>query len=164
MTKKSLTLYTDENIWYRFKELVRIHEGGMSASQKLENYMKACISEYEGRPIDSPVEYEADYEALKKQHIKLVTEADKLAKRLAKTKQVDNMKELAEKLGLDTQNFSNLTKLAPEMTEKWKAKGGAEEHIDLFIAYLELVKEKRKAEAELRELRKKMAEAEAKEA
>jgi len=162
LTKKNLILYIEETLSARFKEIM-FHEKS-SVSSKVAEWMRAYINEYEGKTDVEQKTTITEYEDLKKRHIKLVAEADKLAKRLAKTKQVDNMKELAEKLGLDVKNFSNLTKLAPEMTEKWKAKGGAEEHIDLFIAYLELVKEKRKAEAELRELRKKMAEAEAKEA
>jgi len=157
MTKKSLTLYTDEKIWYRFKELIRIHEGGMSASQKLEDYMKACISEYEGRQIDSPLEYEADYEDLKKRHIKLVTEADKLEKRLEKTGEFDNMADFVEKAGLDLKTYGNLTTMAPMMLEKWCGKGKMKEDMLIFLAYLELIKKKRQVEAKLEETIKAMA-------
>jgi hypothetical protein len=130
---------------------------GVSVSAKVEELIRHNIAEATGETGEAvnPV----DYEALKRQHIKLVAEADKLEKRLEKTGEFDNMANFAEKLGLNLETYGNLAALAPQMLEKWHAKGGVREYMHLLIAYLELLKEKKKVESQLEEARKKMADA-----
>jgi len=148
--KRPVTLYLDSEQYELLKKTCIAT--GVSVSVKVDELIRHSIAETTGEKGEAgnPV----DYEDLKRRHIKMVAELDKLYKRLEKTKRFDDMVEFAQKLGLDTKNFSNLTGLAPTMLEKWN---GLEEHLHLFISYLELLRDKRQVEANLKETRKKMA-------
>jgi len=128
---------------------------GATVSAKVDELIRNSIAETTGEKVETtnPV----GYEALKKQHLKMVSELDKLEKRLEKTGEFDNMADFVEKAGLDLKTYSNLTTMAPQMLEKWRGKGGAKEDMLIFLAYLELIKEKRQVEAKLEETIKAMA-------
>ena len=151
--KRPVTLYLDSDQYELLKKTCIAT--GVSVSTKVDELIRHSIAETTGEKGEAvnPV----DYEDLKRRHIKMVAELDKLYKRLEKTKRSDDMVEFAQKLGLDTKNFTNLTELAPTMLEKWHAQGGLKEHMHLFIAYLELLRDKRQLEASLEETRRKMA-------
>jgi len=156
MTKKNLTLYIDDDVQTRFKQVMLSRK--RSVSGEIEDHMKARINEHEGR-ADVNLEASAtDYEALKRQHIKLVAEADKLSKYLERTGKFDDLADFAKNLGLDFEAFNNLAELAPQMLEKWHVKGEAKENMHLFITFLETLKEKATVEARLEETRKKATE------
>jgi len=155
MTKKNLTLYVEDDVQTRFKQIMLQEKS--SASQKIEDYMKNYINECEGKPAVEQGTSAANYESLKQQHTKLVTDADRLYNRLEKTKQFDDLADFAKKLGLN-EAYTNIIELAPTMLEKWYAKGGLKEDMHQFITFLELLRDKRQAEARLEEVRKAMAE------
>ena len=150
--KRPVTLSLDYDQYQKFKQVCA--GLGATVSAKVDELIRSSM-EAAGEKVETtnPVEYET----LKKQHLKLVSELDKLEKRLEKTGEFDNMIDFIEKLGLNTKTYGNLTAMAPVMLEKWKAKGGAKEDMLIFLAYLKLIQQKRQVEAKLEETIKAMA-------
>jgi len=152
MARRTHTLYIDEDIWQRFRQIMLQEK--RSASGKIEDYMKAYIAEYEGRTDVDLETSTADYEALKQHHIKLVTETENLEKRFRRIGQYESLDEFSEKVGLE-RSLDNFAKMVPVMLEKWQ---GREADIHMWITFLELVRDRRLVEARLEEARKAMVE------
>ena len=80
MARKAVTLYLDEVAYKRLQELIKPKK----ISREIDDLIKRRIAELEGREYN-PLE-EADYEALKREHNRLVREAEKLQRHLKRLK------------------------------------------------------------------------------
>jgi hypothetical protein len=79
-----------------------------------------------------------------------VSELDKLEKTLKQHKVFDDLVDLAEKHKIDRAKFSNLDKVIAKLFADWD---GAQDDLHLFITLLEIVREKRGVEHELKQIR-----------
>jgi hypothetical protein len=105
------------------------------------------VAELEDLPLEVPVE---NYDELKRQHLKLSSEAIHLEKILKKEKAFDPLVALATELGISWQDLGSLSEVSPKLLEGWD---GLREHVHKFITLLEVVQEKKKIEASLERIR-----------
>ena len=110
MVRKTITVYLDEDAYKRLRELIKPKK----ISQELDMLIKRRIAELEGREYN-PLE-EADYEALKREHNRLVREAEKLRRHLKRRKVYSQLLQLAFNLGMK-EDLSNLDEVVPKILD-----------------------------------------------
>ncbi|MHA1632615.1 MAG: hypothetical protein ACTSXC_07420 [Candidatus Freyarchaeota archaeon] len=144
MVRKTITVYLDEDAYKRLRELIKPKK----ISQELDMLIKRRIAELEGREYN-PLE-EADYEALKREHNRLVREAEKLRRHLKRRKVYNQLLNLTFNCGMK-EDLSNLDEVTPEILDGWD---GWKEDAHQFITLLETIRSKREIERKLEEIRK----------
>jgi len=143
MARKAVTLYLDEVAYKRLQELIKPKK----ISREIDDLIKRRIAELEGREYN-PLE-EADYEALKREHNRLVREAEKLRRHLKRRKVYKQLLQLAFNLGMK-EDLSNLDEVVPKILDGWD---GWKEDAHQFITLLETIHSKREIERKLEEIR-----------
>ena len=143
MARKTITVYIDEEAYKKLRKLIKPKK----ISQELDDLIKQRIAELEGREYN-PLE-EADYEALKREHNRLVREAEKLRRHLKGRKVYRQLLQLAFNLGMK-EDLSNLDEVTPRILESWD---GWKEDAHQFITLLETIRSKREIERKLEEIR-----------
>jgi len=129
MLRKIITVYPEEEAYKRLRELIKPKK----ISQKLNDLIKRRIAELEGREYN-PAET-ADYEAFKREHNRLVREAEKLRRHLKRRKVYSQL------LNLMKEDLSNLDEVTPMILYSWD---GWKEDAHQFITLLETICSKRK--------------------
>ena len=142
--KVNVTLYVDGEAFEAFRKAI----SPKPVSHELEEFMRKRVAELEGREYRQ--EEHVDYEALKREHIRLIREVDRHEKWLRKRKVYENLARLAVKVGLSPRDLSGLEEAMPKMMSEWK---GLKEDVHLFITLLENVRAKRELERKLDEIR-----------
>jgi len=141
--------------WDLFLMLLKTKEG-KKGSTRLREIIEEEIERLQGVLANPKVTM--DYAELKSNHAKLVKEVDNLEKQIRKQKVYDQLEELAGKVGLDFDDFSNIDQVAPRLLKEWEEQdlGGLiplPEHMHQFITLIELARDKRRIEAKLTEIR-----------
>jgi len=144
-TGKPTTVYLNPKAWSEYKTLVPL-KLNKSASKRLRELISKDLAELKGVEVTAPV----DYDDLKRQHHLLIRDIDQIEKTLRKHGVYDQLVDLAENLKIDKTNFSNLKNVVRDMFNQWE---GHQEELHLFVSLLELVKEKRGIEHELKQIR-----------
>jgi len=139
-------------VYVRLKQALAFH--GRSLSEEVNELLKKRLAELEG---SQPTAQEADYEALKRQHTKLMEETIRLQRLLEKTGACEELKSLAEEQGLDTQTLNNIKEVAAKIL-KAPIPQNQKAPIHLFITLLETAKQRRNLEQKLEEIRLKETE------
>ena len=144
MVKRTMCLYMDSEVYKAYRKAI----APKSVSCELEAYMRKCLSEL-GDNILSQTQEPVDYDALSRDHDKLVREVDRLEKWLKKRDVYDDLLKLAASLGVTNKDLSRLDEAAPKLLKDWS---GFQEDAFQFISLIKNVRAKR-------ELERKMAEA-----
>jgi response regulator RpfG family c-di-GMP phosphodiesterase len=144
MSKKQVTIVVDGEVYDALRKAV----SPKKISYEIEDLMEKRLAELKGTEYRQ--EEHVDYEALKREHIRLVREVDRQEKWLRKRKVYDDLARLAVKVGLSPKDLSGLEEAAPKMMSEWK---GLKEDVHLFITLLENVRAKRELERKLDEIR-----------
>jgi hypothetical protein len=142
--KVNVTLYVDGETFEVFRKAI----SPKPVSHELEEFMRKRVAELEGGEYRQ--EEHVDYEALERDHVRLVREVDRQEKWLRKRKAYDDLVKVALKVGLSPKDLSVLEEAAPKMMSEWK---GLKEDVHLFITLLENVRAKRELERKLDEVR-----------
>ena len=108
MARRAVTPYLDEVVYKRLQELIKPKR----VSREIDDLIRRRIAELEGGEYN-PAETE-DYEALKREHNRLVREAEKL-RRHSDYELAKRLHEFKEKLGYSTTQLGNLLKKEPIM-------------------------------------------------
>jgi len=103
MARRAVTPYLDEVVYKRLQELIKPKR----VSREIDDLIRRRIAELEGGEYN-PAETE-DYEALKREHNRLVREAEKL-RRHSDYELAKRLHEFKEKLGYSTTQLGNLLK------------------------------------------------------
>jgi len=145
--RRPRTVYLDDDMYQRLKEICRI-KFNKPVSQEIDELIEKRLAELEGRPLS--LAETNDYERLKREHNRLFRQAENIEKLLKRRKVYDSIVELAVRLGLDTQSLSNVDDVAPKLLKEWD---GLTHYAHEFISMLETVREMKKIESKLREIR-----------
>jgi predicted CopG family antitoxin len=122
---------------------------GRSISEEVNDLLQKRLAEFEGSH-EKPLQGFVDYEALKRQHIKLSEETIRLTKMLRAMGVYEELKDMAQRLGLDSNSLSNAEEIAAKLLKNWK---GLKTNVHLFITPLETAKQKKAIERKLEEKR-----------
>lgn len=122
---------------------------GKSISEEVNELLKRRLAELEGSE-GQPLQVAMDYEALKRQHIKLSEETIRLTKTLRNMGVYEELRDMAKNLGLDFETLSNLEEVAAKLLKNWQ---GLKTSPHLFITLLETGKKKKAIETKLEEIR-----------
>jgi predicted CopG family antitoxin len=137
----------EREVYARLKAVLAVQ--GKSISEEVNDLLKKRLAEFEGMQ-QKPLQGFVDYEALKRQHIRLSEETIRLTGALRKMGVYEELKELAQSLGLDFENLSNAEEIAAKLLKSWN---GLKAHAHLFITLLETAKQKKEVERKLEEIR-----------
>ncbi|MEM3698210.1 MAG: hypothetical protein QXQ94_12095 [Candidatus Bathyarchaeia archaeon] len=135
MVVKSFSI--EREVYTRLKTALAAH--GKSISEEVDNLLKKRLAELEGSE-GQPLQDATNYEALKRQHIKLAEETIRLTNTLKRIGVYEDLRDLAENLGLDFETLSNLEEVTIQMFKNWE---GRKTSAHLFITLLETAKRKK---------------------
>ena len=136
-------MYLDDAEYLAYRKAIH----PKSVSNEIGDFMRKRIAEFSGQETVS--QEPIDYEALNRDHTKLVREVERQEKWLRKRKVFDDLTKLAVSLGVTPKDMSRLDEAAPKLLGEWT---GRPEDVFEFIGFLRNAKARR-------ELEKKMAEA-----
>jgi len=123
---------------------------GKSVSEEVNEFLKRRLAELKGQ---EQLGAEAlDYEALKREHVRLMAEIMRLTRLLEKLEAYDALLDAAEKLGLNLETFDNAEEATAKLMQTWE---GSKAALHIFITLLETVQKKRGVEQKLKEIRLK---------
>lgn len=142
MVKHTTTLTLDAEVFQRFKAKVG------NVSGEVESFMRQRLAELDGQDIMQVSQ--VDYERLKRKHLELSREADKIVKGLEEQKVWDTLSATAEEQGLNMKDFDNLDKIIPQLFKAWQ---DAPDYMHRFVTFLEKLKEKWSVEKQLFRIR-----------
>jgi len=123
---------------------------GKSLSEEVNELLKRRLAEFKG--IGQPNAEALDYEALKREHVRLTEETIRLTRLLKRIEAYDALLEAAENLGLNLKTFDNTEEVAAKMLQTWE---GSKAALHIFITLLETVQKIRQIEQKLKEIRLK---------
>lgn len=142
MVKHTTTLTLDIDIFQRFKAKVG------NVSGEVETFMRQRLTELDGK---EPLQIsQDDYERLRREHLELSREADKIVKGLQEQKVWDSLSTMAEEAGLNVKDLSNLDKTVPQLFKAWQE---APDYMHRYVTFLEKLKEKWNVEKQLLRIR-----------
>jgi len=145
MVRKNVTPYLDENAYNRLRELIKPEK----MSREIDDLIRRRIAKLEGREYN-PAE-SADYEVLKREHNRLVREAESLRRHLKRRKVYKAFLDLAFNCNMK-EDLSNLDEVTPEILDGWD---GWKEDAHQFITLLETIRSKREIGRKLEEIRRR---------
>ena len=151
MVIKSFSI--EREIYTRLK--TALASQGMSISEEVNDLLKKRLAELEGlqgQPSQAP----ADYENLKRQHIKLSEETIRLTNTLRKIGVYEDLMDMAKNFGLNLETLSNTKEVGAKILKNWE---GLKTSAHLFITLLETGKQKKAIEKKLEETRMQNASA-----
>ena len=144
---KSFSL--DRQVYERLKQALAIR--GRSISEEVNELLHRRLAEIEG--LETSTKDSSNYEALKREHVKLAEEVNRLIKLLQKDGTYDQLMETVAELGLDTE-LNNANEVIAKLMQKWSEDKTA---LHIFITLIETSKQKKTIERKLEEIRLKQA-------
>jgi len=142
---KSFSL--ERQVYERLKQALALQ--GRSISEEVNELLRRRLAEIENAVI--PNEENLNYEALKREHVKLAEEVNRLIKLLQKDGTYDQLMVTAAELGLDTQ-LNNAEEVIAKLLQKWNEDKTA---LHIFITLIETSKHKKAIERKLEQIRLK---------
>ncbi|MEM3458384.1 MAG: hypothetical protein QXN36_05700 [Candidatus Bathyarchaeia archaeon] len=142
--------HVDGQVYARLKQVLS-ERFGKSVSEEVNEFLRRRLAELEG--IQPPAYEAVDYEALKREYVKLFDEVERLKAALKKVGCYDELMSLVHELGLDFGDLHNMWDIVPKLMQSWEDRGQAH----LFINLMEKTKKKRELERELTEARMAMS-------
>ena len=142
---KSFSL--ERQIYEKLRQALAIR--GRSISEEVNELLHKRLAEIEGQ--EASAKDSLNYEALKREHVKLAEEVNRLIKLLQKDGTYDQLMVTAAELGLDTE-LSNAEEVIAKLLENWTEDKTA---IHIFITLIETSKHKKAIEKKLEQIRLK---------
>ncbi|MEM0358335.1 MAG: hypothetical protein QXL77_08220 [Candidatus Bathyarchaeia archaeon] len=125
---------------------------GKSISEEVNDLLKRRLLELKGG--EHPTAEAPDYEALKREHVRLIEESIRLTKLLQKTGQYDALIETLENLGLNIETLENIEEVKAKLLQTWN---GPKAPAHTLITLLETIQKRKQTEKQLEEIRTKGA-------
>jgi hypothetical protein len=157
--RKQLTIYMDEDLWHEFMQLSMAVEG-KAASRKLKEMVRQQVAAWKGggeaaEAAESKGVSLREYERLKARYKQLVKSIDEGLRDLREIKHgvktlLNELEECALQAGLK-RGLSNFDETLPKLLTAWR--GRPETHMHLFISLLEQIRERKRIERTLNEVR-----------
>jgi predicted CopG family antitoxin len=144
---KSFSL--ERQVYERLKQALAVR--GRSISEEVNELLHKRLAEIEG--LEASTQDAQNYEALKREHVKLAEEVNRLIKLLQKDGTYDQLMETVAELGLDTE-LNNANEVIAKLMQKWSEDKTA---LHIFITLIETSKQKKTIERKLDEIRLKQA-------
>ena len=142
---KSFSL--ERQVYERLKQALAVR--GRSISEEVNELLHKRLAEIEGS--EASTQNAQNYEALKREHVKLAEEVNRLIKLLQKDGTYDQLMETVAELGLDTE-LNNAEEVIAKLMQKWSEDKTA---LHIFITLIETSKQKKTIERKLDEIRLK---------
>jgi predicted CopG family antitoxin len=139
----------ERKIYERLKQALAVQ--GRSISEEINELLRRRLAEIEG--VEAQAKESSNYEALKREHVKLAEEVNRLIKLLQRDGTYDQLMETVAELGLDTE-LSNANEVIAKLMQKWSEDKTA---LHIFITLIETSKQKKTIERKLEEIRLKRA-------
>jgi len=140
---KSFSL--ERQVYERLRQALAIR--GRSISEEVNELLSRRLAEIEG--VEASTQDTLKYEALKREHVKLAEEVNRLIKLLQRIGAYDQLMEMVAELGLDTE-LSNAEEVIAKLMQKWNEDKTA---LHIFITLIETSKHKKAIERKLEEIR-----------
>ena len=144
---KSFSL--DRQVYERLKQDLAVR--GRSISEEVNELLRRRLAEIEGS--EALAKDSLNYEALKREHVKLAEEVNRLIKLLQREGAYNQLMEMVAELGLDTE-LNNANEVIAKLLHKWTEDKTA---LHIFITLMETSKHKKAIERKLDEIRLKQA-------
>ncbi|WP_161997828.1 hypothetical protein, partial [Escherichia coli] len=112
--------------------------------------LKKRLAELKGS--EQPSNTALNYEALKREHVRLTEESIRLANLLRKTGEYDALMETVENLGLNTKTLENLEEVKTKLLQTWE---GPKAPAHILITLLETAQKRKQTEKQLEQTRLK---------
>ena len=145
MVVKSFSI--EREVYTRLRAALSVQ--GKSLSEEVNNLLRKRLAELEGSEGQSS-QAPADYEALKRQHIKLSEETIRLTNTLRKIGVYEDLMDMAKNFGLNLETLNNTEEVGAKILKNWE---GLKTSAHLFITLLETGKKKKAIEKKLEETR-----------
>jgi len=142
---KSFSL--ERQIYERLKQALAVQ--GRSISEEVNEFLRRRLAEIEG--AEASTQDALNYEALKREHVKLAEEVNRLIKLLQRIGAYDQLMVMAAELGLDTE-LNNADQVIAKLMQKWSEDKTA---LHIFITLIETSKHKKAIEKKLEQIRLK---------
>ena len=140
---KSFSL--ERQVYTKLKQVLAAQ--GRSISEEVNELLHKRLAEIEGR--EASTQDSLNYEALKREHVKLAEEVNRLIKLLQKEGAYDQLMEIVAELGLDTE-LNNAEEVIAKLMQKWNEDKTA---LHIFITLIETSKHKKAIERKLEQIR-----------
>jgi len=144
---KSFSL--ERQVYERLKQALAVR--GRGISEEINELLRRRLAEIEG--VEAQAKESSNYEALKREHVKLAEEVNRLIKLLQKDGTYNQLMEMVAELGLDTE-LNNANEVIAKLMQKWSEDKTA---LHIFITLIETSKQKKTIERKLEEIRLKQA-------
>ena len=142
---KSFSL--ERQVYERLRQALAIR--GRSISEEVNELLSRRLAEIEG--VEASTQDTLKYEALKREHVKLAEEVNRLIKLLQRIGAYDQLMEMVAELGLDTE-LSNAEEVIAKLMQKWNEDKTA---LHIFITLIETSKHTKAIERNLEQIRLK---------
>jgi hypothetical protein len=142
---KSFSL--EKQVYERLKQALAVRGG--SISEEVNELLHKRLAEIEG--LEASTKDALNYEALKREHVKLAEEVNRLIKLLQRKGAYNQLMEIVAELGLDTE-LNNANEVIAKLMQKWSEDKTA---LHIFITLIETSKHKKAIERKLDEIRLK---------
>jgi hypothetical protein len=141
---KSFSL--ERQIYERLKQALAVR--GRSISEEVNELLHKRLAEIEGS--EALAKESSNYEALKREHVKLAEEVNRLIKLLQREGAYNQLMEMVAELGLDTE-LNNANEVIAKLLHKWTEDKTA---LHIFITLIETSKQKKTIERKLEQIRR----------
>jgi len=142
--KRNVTIYLDDAEYLAYRKAIH----PKSVSSEIGDFMRKRIAELSGQEAVPVSQEPVDYEAMDRDHDKLVREVDRQERWLKKRKVYSDLLKLAASLGVTSKDLSGLEEAAPNLLKEWT---GLTEDAFKFISLLRNVRAKRELERKMTE-------------
>jgi len=142
---KSFSL--ERQIYERLRQALAVR--GRSISEEVNELLRRRLAEIEGQ--EASAKDGLNYEALKREHVKLAEEVNRLIKLLQREGAYDQLMGIVAELGLDTE-LNNADEVIAKLLQKWSEDKTA---LHIFITLIETSKHKKAIEKKLEQIRLK---------
>jgi predicted CopG family antitoxin len=140
---KSFSL--ERQVYERLKQALAVR--GRSISEEVNELLHKRLAEIEG--LEASTKDAQNYDALKREHVKLAEEVNRLIKLLQKDGTYNQLMENVAELGLDTE-LNNAEEVIAKLMQKWQEDKTA---LHIFITLIETSKHKKAIERKLEQIR-----------
>jgi len=141
---KSFSL--ERQIYEKLRQALALQ--GRSISEEVNELLRRRLAEIEG---ETSAQDALNYEALKREHVKLAEEVNRLIKLLQREGAYDQLMGIVAELGLDTE-LNNADEVIAKLLQKWSEDKTA---LHIFITLIETSKHKKAIEKKLEQIRLK---------
>jgi len=136
MVIKSFSL--ERQMYERLRQALAIQ--GKSISEEVNELLRKRLAELEGAEIST--KDSLNYEALKREHVKLAEDVNRLIKLLQREGLYDQLMEIVAELGLNTE-LNNAREVIAKLMQKWNEDKTA---LHIFVTLIETSKQKKAIE------------------